>query len=201
MLKAKCNLATLLIVALLGACSIPCQARSQTSELTKAEQAIHKGNYEEALKYLQPKAGSGDPAAQCLLASLYDKGLGVQANTVEADKWYKAAAFCKRAEVIDQVTPNWPRNQKDLDLLLKRVKKNEPLAKNELGFLYQHGIAVEKDMAKAGLNKQVRPDLYFGFMREKLTLPKTSFSQTKHNHRFHQAATIGANVTVENTVR
>jgi TPR repeat protein len=315
MLKAKFNLAGIFLSAALCAGALGAQAHSQTTEVTLAEKAIDKGDYLAAFNYLKPTADNGNATAQCLIAGLYDRGLGVKANSEEADKWYKAAAFNKKAEAVDQSITTWPHNQKELDLLLARVDKNDATAKNELGFLFQHGIAVEKDLAKAeqlyqeaaregcgdalnnqavlyfgeersahpmteivgllqnavdkgsaaamtnlgwlyekgegvprdyklsveltlraaahgiaaaeynlgyfyqrgigvernlafseffyakaSLNKQVRPDLYFGFMRSKMALPKISFNQTKRTTHPANVAAIGALAREEKAV-
>ncbi len=54
--------------------------------------AYQRGFYLSAFKLALPRAESGDPAAQTLLAELYYKGLGVGRNRKKAASWYKFAA-------------------------------------------------------------------------------------------------------------
>ncbi len=54
--------------------------------------AYQRGYYLTALKLALPRAESGDPAAQTLIAELYWKGLGVGLNQKKATKWYEFAA-------------------------------------------------------------------------------------------------------------
>lgn len=54
--------------------------------------AYQKGYYLTALNLALPRAESGDPAAQTLIAELYWKGEGVGRNRKEAVRWYEFAA-------------------------------------------------------------------------------------------------------------
>ncbi|MEM9732825.1 MAG: tetratricopeptide repeat protein [Pseudomonadota bacterium] len=54
--------------------------------------AYQKGFYLTALDLALPRAESGDPAAQTLIAELYWKGLGVAKNRDEGARWYEFAA-------------------------------------------------------------------------------------------------------------
>ncbi|MEE9314813.1 MAG: tetratricopeptide repeat protein [Rhizobiaceae bacterium] len=54
--------------------------------------AYQRGYYLTALKLALPRAETGDPAAQTLIAELYWKGLGVGRNRKKATEWYGFAA-------------------------------------------------------------------------------------------------------------
>ncbi len=54
--------------------------------------AYQRGYYLTALQLALPRAESGDPAAQTLIATLYDRGLGVPRNVEKAAEWYRFAA-------------------------------------------------------------------------------------------------------------
>ncbi len=54
--------------------------------------AYQRGYYLTALDLALPRAESGDPAAQTLIAELYQLGLGVGLNLKTAATWYKIAA-------------------------------------------------------------------------------------------------------------
>ncbi|SRR6266404_8049147 len=55
-------------------------------------EAYSNQNYAEALPQLMPFAEAGDSDAQCAVASMYQLGLGVEANGAEAVRWYRKAA-------------------------------------------------------------------------------------------------------------
>ena len=54
--------------------------------------AFQRGYYLSAFKLALPRAESGDPAAQTLIAELYDKGQGVALDKRKAASWYQFAA-------------------------------------------------------------------------------------------------------------
>ena len=54
--------------------------------------AFQRGYYLTAFKLALPRAEQGDPAAQTLIAELYDKGLGIPRDPKEAAAWYGIAA-------------------------------------------------------------------------------------------------------------
>lgn len=54
--------------------------------------AFQRGLYITALNLAMPRAESGDPAAQTLVAEIYARGLGVRRDVKEAAKWYAKAA-------------------------------------------------------------------------------------------------------------
>lgn len=54
--------------------------------------AFQRGFYLTAFELALPRAESGDPAAQTLIAELYWNGLGVAQNRKKAVEWYKFAA-------------------------------------------------------------------------------------------------------------
>ena len=54
--------------------------------------AYQRGYYLTAFELALPRAKLGDPAAQTLIAELYDKGLGVGQDKAESTAWYKIAS-------------------------------------------------------------------------------------------------------------
>lgn len=61
------------------------------SDYDRAVAAMESGNYEEVRKLAEPMARSGHAGAQCLIASLYHLGLGVEAHGESAVYWYRLA--------------------------------------------------------------------------------------------------------------
>ncbi len=54
--------------------------------------AYNRGDYATALREFRPLAEQGDAVAQYNLGAMYDEGLGVPQDSVQAVKWYRKAA-------------------------------------------------------------------------------------------------------------
>ncbi len=67
-------------------------AGSRNNEPDVAYGAFQRGYYLTAFKLALPRAQLGDPAAQTLIAVLYESGLGIKRDMNEATQWYKFAA-------------------------------------------------------------------------------------------------------------
>jgi hypothetical protein len=87
----KAGLAFVVAVAL----SLPAVARA---DLDAGVQAYQAGDYPTAFREWWAAAEGGDIRAQVRLAGLYEKGLGVERNVVEALRWYDLAAAAGDAE-------------------------------------------------------------------------------------------------------
>jgi len=75
-----------LALAILGLCS------SAHADFRAAMSAIERGHYATAERALRKPAAQGDARAQNNLGFLYEHGLGVTQNYVEARNWYSKAA-------------------------------------------------------------------------------------------------------------
>ena len=62
------------------------------SNLTLGLAAFEAKNYLNAFELLKPIAEQGDAEAQCIVANMYELGLGLEQDVVEAVKWYKKSA-------------------------------------------------------------------------------------------------------------
>lgn len=62
------------------------------SDLEKSLAAFNTQNYTQAFSLLQPLAEKGNAEAQCIIASMYHLGLGVETSTMKAIKWYIKSA-------------------------------------------------------------------------------------------------------------
>jgi TPR repeat protein len=91
-----------------------------TQDADAAYAAYEKGNYQGALRLLNPLAGQGNGRAQALLGMMYAGGRGVPRDDGEAVKWLRLAA--------DQ---------------------DEPLAQLQLGVMYLKGYGVPQDYGEA----------------------------------------------------
>jgi uncharacterized protein len=84
-------------------------------------------------------AEQGSPRAQCALAVIYERGLGVTRDPAEAIRWYR--------KIVDEAAPppvlgeiDWARGAADF-------------AMTQLGFLYENGDGVAPDEAAAWFRK------------------------------------------------
>ncbi|MEM7716245.1 MAG: tetratricopeptide repeat protein [Cyanobacteria bacterium P01_A01_bin.68] len=54
--------------------------------------AFEAKDYARAFELLKPFAEHGDAEVQCVIGSIYDLGLGLESNALEAIKWYKKSS-------------------------------------------------------------------------------------------------------------
>jgi hypothetical protein len=62
------------------------------SDLEKGIAAFYAKDYTTTLSLLKPLAALGNAEAQCIIASMYHLGLGVEKSRLEAIKWYIKSA-------------------------------------------------------------------------------------------------------------
>ena len=60
--------------------------------LTLGLAAFEAKDYLNAFRLLKPMADQGNAEAQCLIGNMYQLGLGLERNVLEAVKWYKKLA-------------------------------------------------------------------------------------------------------------
>ncbi|MFK5977744.1 MAG: tetratricopeptide repeat protein [Rhizobiaceae bacterium] len=78
--------------------TLPDTKTSKADDIKKPRQldlaygAFQRGRYLTAFELALPRANLGDPAAQTLIAELYDKGLGIARDRKESTAWYEIAA-------------------------------------------------------------------------------------------------------------
>jgi uncharacterized protein len=108
--------------------------------LDEAFGAFQRGHYLTALEQALPRAESGDPAAQTLIAEIYARGLGVRRDGKEAAKWYARAAEQGTAEAQLQyalmlLDGEFVERDADKALTLMRsaAEAGKPLAQFNLG--------------------------------------------------------------------
>ncbi len=62
------------------------------SNLSAGLAAFEAEDYARAFELLKPLAEREDAEAQCIIGSMYDLGLGLESNALEAVKWYKESS-------------------------------------------------------------------------------------------------------------
>lgn len=62
------------------------------SNLIAGLAAFEAKDYTNAFKLLKPLAAQGDAEAQCIIGNMYDLGLGLERDILEAVEWYRKSA-------------------------------------------------------------------------------------------------------------
>lgn len=62
------------------------------SNLTAGLAAFEAEDYTNAFRLLKPIADQGDAEAQCIVANMYQLGLGLERDVLEAVRWYEKSA-------------------------------------------------------------------------------------------------------------
>ncbi len=107
------------------------------ADLDAGVRAYQAGDYPTAFREWWASAEGGDARAQVRLGELYEKGLGVKRNVVEAHRWYELAAAAgsaeagaARSQLAAGMSPVQVAEARDLALawIDKRQQANPPLA-------------------------------------------------------------------------
>lgn len=72
-------------------------------DLTKAFEAAKSGQYEQAYSIWLPLAEQGNAYAQVNIGYLYHKGLFVEPNQVEAERWFSRAASANIQDIKEMI--------------------------------------------------------------------------------------------------
>ena len=91
---------------------------------------------------------------ECDLGILYEKGIGVEQDCYKAVYWYEKAvqdgddyARCNLADILRKGTGGVEKDWKRAFEVYKTVE--QPYGPFRVGYMYEHGMGVEKDMNKA----------------------------------------------------
>lgn len=98
------------------------------------------------------KAKAGDVQAQVRIANAYRIGKGAPRDPQQALKWYRSAAEKGDAEAQTTVATTYLTQRKFDEAFPwyeKAAAQGQPFATHTLGYLYENGSGVEKDMKKA----------------------------------------------------
>lgn len=135
----------LAILVLLSACS-------DGDGLSDAASAYKSGNYQTAIKILQPLADKGNALAQNNLAMMYQKGQGVKQNYALAIKYYNLAAEqgVGRAQYnLAKIYEEGLSVKQNYFLAYKYYKsaseQGNVFAQNNMALLYLRGQGVEQN--------------------------------------------------------
>jgi TPR repeat protein len=122
----------------------------------RAEEALARKDYAEAMRWYREAADQGDPDAQTQMGVFYHNGLGVPRDYAEAMRWYRKAAdqgFALAQRNIAILYRYGYGVAQDYAEAMRWNKKaaaqGDALAQNEIGVLYWNGWGVPKDNAEA----------------------------------------------------
>jgi TPR repeat protein len=120
--------------------------------------AYQRGDYARALAQFRPLAERGKPQAQTVLATMYERGLGVDRNIRAAIRWYSRAAAQNDTEAMYGLGRIYAQGRvvpRDMPLALKWYERaalgGHALSMFTLANLYERGEGVLKDLIQAYL--------------------------------------------------
>ena len=126
------------------------------ADLKVGFEAYSRGDYETALAELSPLAKQGDAIAQYSLGYMYDQGLGVAKDYLEAVKWYRLAAEQGAVEAQVNLGTMYfhghgvPQdNEEAVKWFRQTAEQGDARGQLNLGTMYDTGLEVLKDPAVA----------------------------------------------------
>lgn len=96
-------------MALLACVFLFAMGQAIADSLSDAQQAYFTGDYAKAEKLFRLLAAQGNASAQAGLGLMYGLGLGVEKDTVEAEKWFRLAVE-KRHALIQRNSDRFQRD-------------------------------------------------------------------------------------------
>ena len=120
--------------------------------LQQAWNLYKSGDYGDALSIWMPLAEMGNPSAQVFIGLMYNKGLAVKQNTIEAEKWYTLASNQGHVPAIWRLAMLYYHGsgltqdyKKAADLYLLAAKQGDVYSQKAIGVMYSKGFGVPKD--------------------------------------------------------
>jgi len=126
------------------------------ADFFEAYEAFQRGEYDEARATWSTLAYAGDVDAQFNLGTLYENGLGVEADAEQAARWYRAAAL-RRVDLARLALARLQRtgalepepDEDQIKLLETAARRGLAEAQYELGVAYDRGLGVTQNHATA----------------------------------------------------
>jgi TPR repeat protein len=135
---------------------------TSVSDLENARDAFLRGNFAVALSLYLALASQGSIEAQTYVGRIYENGLGIAKNTVEAERWYRSALGRAAEKLPDDpgslTSLGWmydegkvveKNSNKALEFYRRAAEQGYPRAEHNLGICYQTGDGVPKDNKQA----------------------------------------------------
>jgi len=151
---------TIALAASVGAAAL-CMSAFATPKATAADffeayERFQRGEYREARAIWSKLAYAGDVDAQFNLGTLYENGLGVEADAEQAARWYRAAA-ARRVDLARLALARLQRagalepepDEDQIKLLETAARRGLAEAQYELGVAFDRGLGVTQNHATA----------------------------------------------------
>ena len=130
--------------------------KALAGDFFEAYEAFQRGDYGEARAIWSKLAYSGDVDAQFNLGTIYENGLGVEADAEQAARWYRAAAS-RRVDLARLALARLQRtgalelepDEDQIKLLETAARRGLAEAQYELGVAYDRGLGVTQNHATA----------------------------------------------------
>lgn len=101
---------------------------SFANEYRKAVEATSAGDYDLALSIWKKLAQQGNPVAQYNLAVFYKKGYGVDSDSSESRRWYKAAAQHRLVQASTSIKPADDGDEQQVVSQVSKLVSKNPTA-------------------------------------------------------------------------
>jgi len=121
-------------------------------DLDVAHEAIKSGEYERAVKILEPLAEKGDVTAQYNLGQCYFSGWGVQKDWKKAERWLRASAAQGHewAKVLlGHTVDGLGKHEEAVRIYRWAAAKGLAAAQVRLGQMYRSGLGTPADLREA----------------------------------------------------
>lgn len=132
------------------------QADTPEQKFQQGFEAANKGDYQTALKLLQPLAAQGHAKAQNSLGWMYSEGKGVKQDYAEAIKWYQKAIVQGNAKAQNNLGNMYNDGKgvkqdyaETIKWYQKAAEQDYAKAQFNLGTMYHNGEGVKRDLSKA----------------------------------------------------
>lgn len=120
------------------------------ASLGSAERAIQSKDYSKAINQLEPLVKDNNAKAMYLLGTLYQQGLGTEAQPDKARTLFKQAAQQGNLDALNALRDmKQAQYRKEFPKLLAAAEAGDAKAQNTVGEMYEYGRGVERDPAEA----------------------------------------------------
>lgn len=112
-----------------------------SADLTDAIAAYEKGDFKSALRKIEPIAIKGDAEAQYYLGLIYSKGVPWRDEILFKQGVELSENFYDRGMLFDNKHPAPQDDKFDLGWYIKQAELGDSIAQNNLGVMYENGLA------------------------------------------------------------
>lgn len=123
----------------------------------KGKAFYDKNEYTQAFRLFTEGANAGDVESQVMLGRMYYKGKGTEQDCEQARRWFQAAIDQNNADAYAWMSDIYVEKkcgdevdyEKALQLIRKSIDLGSAYGMNNLGWMYQNGFGITKDLNEA----------------------------------------------------